>query len=182
MATHKVGGEVDSFCTKCKLHLAHTVLAMVGIKIVRVRCNTCGADHAFRSTPSRTRAPSQARGSHERVVISFEQLLAGKDVAHAAKYSPKAAYGLDQVIDHPTFGLGIVSAVREDKVDVVFKAEQKTLVHGRGESAGPRPAFHPPTPLPYAATDRPQGASTGVVTHVPIRPEEDGASGDGEEV
>jgi len=181
MATHKVGGEVDSFCTKCKLHLAHTVLAMVGIKIVRVRCNTCGSDHAFRSTPSRTRAPSQARGSHERVVISFEQLLAGKDVAHAAKYSPKAAYGLDQVIDHPTFGLGIVSAVREDKVDVVFKADQKTLVHGRGESSAPRPAFHPPTPLPYAATDRPQGASAGAA-HPPMpAAEEESTPGDGEE-
>jgi hypothetical protein len=180
MATHKVGGEVDSFCTKCKLHLAHTVLAMVGIKIVRVRCNTCGGDHAFRSTPSRTRAPSQTRGSHERVVISFEQLLAGKDVAHAAKYSPKAAYGLDQIIDHPTFGLGIVSAVREDKVDVVFKADQKTLVHGRGESAAPRPAFHPPTPLPYAPTDRPQ-APGDPVTHPPV-PQEDTASGDGDEL
>ena len=28
--------------------LAHTILAMVGPKIVRVRCNTCGGDHAFR--------------------------------------------------------------------------------------------------------------------------------------
>src|SRR5260370_35835705 len=126
MATHKLGGEGDSFCTKTKLLLAHTALAMVGIKIVRVRCNTCGADHAFRSTPSRTRAPSQARGSHERVVTSFEQLLAGKDVAHAAKYSPKAAYGLDQIIDHPTFGRGIVAAVRQCKADGVFKAAPST--------------------------------------------------------
>jgi hypothetical protein len=78
------------------------------------------------------------------VVVSFEQQLAGKDVSHAPRYSPKDAYAVDQVIEHPTFGLGIVAAVREDKVDVVFKAMQKTLVHRRGESPAPRPAFHPP--------------------------------------
>ncbi len=154
MATHKVGGEVDAFCTRCKLNLAHTILAMVGAKIVRVRCNTCGGDHAFRSTPARTRAPAQSRGSHERVVISFEQQLAGKDISHAPKYSPKDAYGVDQVIDHPTFGLGIVAAVREDKVDVVFKAAQKTLVHRRGESAAPRPAFHPPVAIADEPSER----------------------------
>ncbi len=145
MATHTVGGEVDAFCTRCKMLLAHTILAMVGSKIARVRCNTCGGDHAFRSTPARTRAPSQPRASHERVIISFEQQLAGKDVSTAARYSPKGAYQVEQLIDHPTFGLGIVSAVREDKIDVVFKAAEKTLVHRRADAV-PRPAFHPPTP------------------------------------
>ncbi len=159
MATHKVGGEVDAFCTRCKMHLAHTILAMVGTKIARVRCNTCGGDHAFRSTPARTRAPSPPRATHERVIISFEQQLAGKDVSHAPKYSPKDAYGVDQVIDHPTFGLGIVAAVREDKVDVVFKAAQKTLVHRRGESAAPRPAFHPPSRVADEPTDTPHHAA-----------------------
>jgi hypothetical protein len=155
MAMQKVGGEVDAFCTSCKLQLAHTILAMVGTKIARVRCNTCGGDHAFRSTLARTRAPSQPRASHERVIISFEQQLAGKDVSKATKYSPKVAYGVDQLIDHPTFGLGIVAAVREDKVDVVFKAAEKTLVHGRAEAAAARPASHPPIPPPDEPTDRP---------------------------
>src|SRR5262245_65121641 len=27
MATHRVGGEVDSFCARCKMTLAHTILA-----------------------------------------------------------------------------------------------------------------------------------------------------------
>ena len=30
MATHRVGGEVDASCTRCKMELAHTILAMVG--------------------------------------------------------------------------------------------------------------------------------------------------------
>lgn len=155
MATHRVGGEVDSFCARCKLTLAHTILAMVAAKVARVRCNTCGSDHAFRSTPGRTRAASTTRATHERVVLSFEEQLAGKDVAHAARYTPKDSYRVDQVIDHPSFGLGIVTAVREDKVDVVFKFAQKTLVHGRGEGHASHPTFDHPRGVMDAPPEEP---------------------------
>lgn len=152
MATHRVGGEVDAFCARCKLTLAHTILAMVGSKVARVRCNTCNADHSFRSTPARTRAASTARATHQRVVLSFEEQLAGKDVAHAPRYSPKDSYRVDQLIDHPSFGVGIVSGVREDKVDVVFKFAQKTLVHARAEGR----AVHPTFEHPRGVMDAPQ--------------------------
>ncbi|EAU62386.1 conserved hypothetical protein [Stigmatella aurantiaca DW4/3-1] len=172
MATHKVGGEVDAVCTRCKLTLAHTILAMVGTKIARVRCNTCGGDHAYRSAPGTTDRPTASSRSStssssrpsaasraekpEKVVISFEEQLAGKDIANAPKYSPKDTYRLDQVIQHPTFGLGLVTAVRGDKVDIVFKSETKTLVHGRG--GGPvqeRPSFSPPSARLAGPADKP---------------------------
>ncbi|WP_224248247.1 hypothetical protein [Hyalangium gracile] len=173
MATYKVGGEVDAFCTRCKLPtpLAHTILAMVGTKIARVRCNTCGGDHAYRSAPGATDKPSAssrastARASTpraekpEKVVISFEEQLAGKDIANAAKYSPKDTYKMDQVIQHPTFGLGLVTAVRGDKVDIAFKSETKTLVHGRGGPAE-RPTFSPPGARHTGPADKPLSPST----------------------
>jgi hypothetical protein len=177
MATHKVGGEVDAFCTRCKLTLAHTILAMVGTKIVRVRCNTCGGDHVYRSAPGTTDRPSASSSSRsttsraasssradkpEKIVISFEEQLAGKDIANAPKYSPKDTYKVDQVIQHPTFGLGLVTAVRGDKADIAFKSETKTLVHGRGGALNERPTFQQPSakatgpadkPLPPSATE-----------------------------
>ncbi|MDC0706848.1 hypothetical protein POL68_00015 [Stigmatella sp. ncwal1] len=175
MATHKVGGEVDAPCTRCKLTLAHTILAMVGPKIARVRCNTCGGDHVYRSAPGTTDRPTAAARSAssasrsstssraekpEKVVISFEEQLSGKDIANAPKYSPKDTYRVDQVIQHPTFGLGLVTIVRGDKVDIVFKSETKTLVHGRG--GGPtqeRPAFSPPSARLAGPADKPQPLS-----------------------
>lgn len=172
MATPKVGGEVDAFCTRCKMDLAHTILAMVGTKIARVRCNTCGGDHAFRGPPGTTdKVPaSRASGSRaastpraerpEKVVISFEEQLAGKDIANAPKYSPKDAYKVDQVIQHPTFGLGLVTAVRGDKMDVAFKAETKTLVHARGGVPTERPAFHPPAAKLSGPADKPMAADS----------------------
>jgi hypothetical protein len=171
MATHKVGGEVDAFCTRCKLTLAHTILAMVGTKIARVRCNTCGGDHAYRSAPGTTDRPSSSSSSRsstarapraekpEKVVISFEEQLAGKDIANAPKYSPKDTYQLDHVIQHPTFGLGLVTAVRGDKVDIAFKSETKTLVHGRGGAPAEKPAFSPPAARLAGPADKPLAPS-----------------------
>ncbi len=148
MATHKVGGEVDAFCTRCKMTLAHTILAMLGTKVARVRCNTCGGDHAYRSAPgarstsSTPRAPAKPKS--QRVVIGWEQRLEGRDLAAAKKYSPRETFAVDELVDHMTFGIGLVTAVRHDKVDIAFKADQKTLVHGRGESPAAKPVFQPP--------------------------------------
>jgi hypothetical protein len=154
MPTHKVGGEVDALCGRCKMTLAHTILAMVGTTIARVQCNTCGAQHGFKTetgaTTARARnaasAGSQAiraasRESLVKTVISFEEQLRGKDVDKARRYSPRDTYVLDELIQHPTFGYGLVRAVRPDKVDVAFKASEKTLVHGRGEAPAQKPAF-----------------------------------------
>ena len=190
MATqHKVGGEVDAFCTRCRLTLAHTILAMVGTKIARVRCNTCNGDHAFRSAPgitdkpspsarasggtSGTKAPRASRPTaEEKIIISFEEQLAGKDIANAPRYSPKDTYKPEQVIQHPTFGLGLVTAVRGDKVDITFKSETKTLVHGRGGAPAEKPAFSPPSAKATGPADKPQAETTEEPASPPSNPAE----------
>ncbi|HZN92090.1 MAG TPA: hypothetical protein VFB81_05275 [Myxococcales bacterium] len=175
MPTHKVGGEVDAFCTRCKMTLAHTILAMVGQTIARVQCNTCGGQHAFRSAPgsstSRSRSSSSSSGSTAtraasrepavKTVIGFEDQLKGKDLTRARKYSVKDTYAVDEVIDHPTFGFGLVKAVRADKVDVAFKASERTLVHGRGGGAPAHPQFSQPQAKISGVADKPLPAQPG---------------------
>jgi hypothetical protein len=176
MATVRVGGEVDALCTRCKLTLAHTVLAMVGEKIARVQCNTCGGAHAYRGAPSASGATSKTRSAgasstatrasrasataEARVTVSFEQRLAGRDLAGARRYNVRDAYALDEVIEHPTFGYGIVTAVRSDKIDVVFKIFEKTLIHGRGGAPAARPAFQPPRSSMGGPSDKPMAESS----------------------
>lgn len=169
MPTHKPGGEVDAFCTRCKMTLAHTILAMVGQTIARVQCNTCRGQHAFRSAPGtakpRSSSSSSSSGSTAtraasrepavKTVIGFEEQLKGKDLTRARKYSPKDTYAVDEVMDHPTFGFGLVKTVREDKVDVAFKAAEKTLVHGRGGVPAQKPTFSAPQAKVSGVADKP---------------------------
>jgi hypothetical protein len=135
----KVGGEVDAFCTKCELTLAHTVHAVMAGKPVKVECNTCHGVHRYRgnaggaatSGAKGAKAPKPARARAE--VVSFDALLAGKRVADAKPYSAKRSYAVDDVVDHPMFGRGFVSAVRDGgKIEVTFRSDVKILVHARG--------------------------------------------------
>jgi len=133
----KVGGEVDAFCSKCELTLAHTVIAMVGDKPAKVKCNTCKGEHKYRPLPgavassgSVAKKKASRPPREKKVLVTFEEQLA----AHKrppVPYSLKRRFVVDDVLDHPTFGLGFVSAVRIDKIDVTFRAEPRVLVHGR---------------------------------------------------
>ncbi|MFT7624482.1 MAG: hypothetical protein ACI9WU_003670, partial [Myxococcota bacterium] len=55
-----VGRDVDVRCTKCKMVLAHTILAMVNGVPARVKCNTCHSDRKYRS-PTAKKAATTTR-------------------------------------------------------------------------------------------------------------------------
>ncbi len=139
----RVGGEIDAACGKCELNLAHTIIAMVGPKVIKVKCNTCGNEHNYRGVQPLVKlqsfaAPKRASSSGSAaprkapaVVVSWDEQFKGKDLSKAKKYSPRETFAVDDVVDHPTFGLGLVRAVRDGKVEVAFKQEDKILVHGK---------------------------------------------------
>ena len=138
----KVGGEVDSYCTRCELVLAHTVHALLGGRPVKVECNTCHSVHRFRDPPgtaaaraagSRAAGPRSDRPARERpVVVAFDELLAAHDTSAAQPYSPKKRFARGDVVDHPVFGRGFVSALKDgDKVEITFRGDVKVLIHGR---------------------------------------------------
>jgi hypothetical protein len=128
---NRPGGTIDSWCGKCKLMLAHTIEAMVGNKPARVHCNTCQSQHAYKaSEPGKTtgRAPTgKPRQSRYKV------LLNDSNNAEAARsYSPKETYQPGDVLKHPSFGLGVTTAVKDQtKIEVLFEGGVKLLIHGR---------------------------------------------------
>lgn len=135
------GKDVLSFCTKCKLNLAHTIVAMKDAKsIAKVKCNTCTTIQSYKdpsaSSANKTRtkksATSTSKGSTK--IISISDLWMEKLNKTTTKSQP---YGIDQkykegdVIDHTKFGPGIVQNVKASTIEVVFRHEIKTLVHNK---------------------------------------------------
>src|SRR6185503_7662127 len=94
----KPGSNIDSWCGKCKMILAHTIEAMVGDKPARVHCNTCKSQHSYKasapgsaSKPRAPREPGATRVTKPRA-SRFESLLKGKDIGAAKNYSSKDTY------------------------------------------------------------------------------------------
>ncbi len=163
MAELKVGGEVDAYCTRCRMLLAHTVLAIWAGQIKKVQCNTCGGQHAFRrgepgassssssSSSSGASRPRSAAAERPRaaaapeVPSSYDELLAGRDRSSARPFNVQQKFAVGELVQHPTFGLGVVAAARGlDKIDVAFPSTVKTLQHNKG--AGPAGFARPPPP------------------------------------
>lgn len=143
MSTIKVGDDVDSKCLpSCGpgLVLAHTVTAMDGDKVIKVKCNTCNKAHTYRPPDSASEATAAKRKNARKkreeaanaAMVDFDDLAKSVDLDAAEKYSIKAALQTKQVIEHPKFGTGIVFALKEDnKAEIVFRDGPRVLIHSR---------------------------------------------------
>lgn len=146
------GDEVDSYCTSCRLMLAHTVVALVAGKPDKVECKTCGKQHKYRAkAPKSAKAPAdgteaapkkpkavKAKGATTRTRKSketeagWEEALAGRDMGKAKPYAIAGEYQERDVLDHKTFGFGVVvKLLAENKMQVRFKEGTKLLACGK---------------------------------------------------
>lgn len=148
----RAGGEVDSWCTKCKLFLNHRIIAMVGGTPARVECSTCGSHHNYRARAPGDKAPSATRASpsasspaprstrasatkaqqaaldRER---SWERAVSGKGVNEFKNYRVDQTFAEGDLIRHKKFGDGIVTRILDaKKVEILFKDEPRTLAQG----------------------------------------------------
>jgi hypothetical protein len=138
MKTPMVGKNVDSWCTRCKLVLAHTIEAVMNGKITRVHCNTCGGQHAHRAKApgeggaARARKSASAEARASMAARDYKALLAGRSLADARTYSTAERFKVGELISHPAFGLGAVMAERDRiKIEVLFPDGPRVLIHGR---------------------------------------------------
>ncbi|MEL6546774.1 MAG: hypothetical protein AAFQ82_19260 [Myxococcota bacterium] len=138
---YSVGGDVDAYCTKCKMDLAHVVVAMVDGRPKRVQCKTCGSTHNYKSTSdmkaSAKRAARKSTTTRSAAAKSndYDTLMQGKDMSRAARYRISEEFDEGMVVDHKKFGLGLVlKNVGTEKIEVIFRDGVKTLIHARKAS------------------------------------------------
>jgi hypothetical protein len=94
MSQLTVGKDVLSYCTKCKLNLGHTIVAMKDSKhIAKVKCNTCLTIHAYKdpSTSSQNKTRTKKTTTKPSKVISVSDLWMEKMSSTKKKSTPKKA-------------------------------------------------------------------------------------------
>jgi len=135
------GSTIETRCTRCKGILNHSIVAMVGEKIVRVECSTCHGVHAFhpvkvpkapavvKAGQKKAAAPRKAKADPEAAErAEWAELQPDMDSAQAIPYDMTRVYRLKNLLSHPNFGLGIVQLIiPPNKIDVLFQDGKKRL-------------------------------------------------------
>lgn len=138
-----VGGNIDAYCLKCKLVLAHVVMFKMDGVVSRVKCKTCGAEHKYRGTlpavkkPAAVRTPGMTRAKKPaaaKVAVNdapMQWALKSRNMPPGTpmrNYSMRETFKVNDVINHPVFGVGFVEKVVSDKsIYVLFNDSVKLM-------------------------------------------------------
>jgi hypothetical protein len=148
----RVAGEVDSYCTRCRLLLNHRIVSMKAGHAYQVECLTCRTTHLWRKTApgekpaagerpagtgragagsgagGRARAAAASTTRHEH---KWEQAIAGRGVLEFKAYAATGNFREGELLRHKKFGDGLVTRVIDaGKIEVLFRDEARTLAQG----------------------------------------------------
>ena len=128
-----VAGAIMTRCTKCKLELRHVVISHNKDGIVaKVKCNTCGSEHRYYSEKKRLeikrkKGEAAKLAKKNREAEEYALLLEKNQDKKEKKYAMTGSYKDNDVIDHQTFGKGIITKVKYQKMDVLFETGFRLL-------------------------------------------------------
>jgi hypothetical protein len=143
----KVAGEVDSWCTRCRLILNHRIVSMKSGKAHQVECLTCRSQHLWRPNAPGDRPPASGTGTSERPRAAgsrtprvsaaarheqtWEHALNGRGAHEFKAYNVAGSFQEGDLLRHKKFGDGVVTRVIDGhKVEVLFRDEARTLAQG----------------------------------------------------
>jgi Zn ribbon nucleic-acid-binding protein len=152
--TLQVGDIVESACRKCNDITGHTIVSIVDNQIAKVECRGCGSVHKHRpakkssqsqaadpanpASKSKKAAPKGKKGPTakekeaqqiaEQNFKEWQSKVDTRDPAEAKPYSMDQEFETNDLIDHASFGLGIVQrTIPPNKMDVLFQNGEKRL-------------------------------------------------------
>ena len=128
------GDNIASWCTKCKLNLDHTIVAMDGELVVKVKCRTCGSTHKFRNATAapktRTSRAKAADGANTTTSGSRWETALTEARGTSYPYTRDGKYRVGDCVIHDRFGKGIVLKLYSNKCDVLFEDRERLMASG----------------------------------------------------
>jgi hypothetical protein len=142
-----VGRNIDAFCSRCRLTLAHVVLCEVAGTVRRVQCRTCGTQHGYLGPrPDRRPEIPAERLRGVRGAVPVRPADSRQWEKRSAEAPPDAVvwdyrlterYEKGDVIQHPQFGRGFVVQIPTDtSMDVLFRRGRKRMAMNRRPESG----------------------------------------------
>ncbi|MCJ8278077.1 MAG: hypothetical protein MJK18_14640 [Bdellovibrionales bacterium] len=127
-----VAKNVYHYCSKCETERYHRVLAHLSPTEARLECEVCGSKRKLKigksvATKKKTTRKTRTKGpSHVEVWTELKEKYSDLD---PEAYSIRGVFRADTLIDHPSFGIGVVTSAHPNKIEVCFEEGVKTLMH-----------------------------------------------------
>ncbi len=126
-----IGKDVQSYCGKCRAGRDHTIMTMDGGTIMKVRCKMCGSMHKFMDPldaqkVKKPRAKKAVAGDTATAEIVWAAGLEGAK-GKERDYSMTSTYSVGEIVNHQTFGKGIVMKLFANKCEMLFKDKERLM-------------------------------------------------------
>ena len=130
----ELGKDVLSYCGKCKMPTNHIVTTLNKKGTVdKCQCQTCKAVHKYRDPdkPVKTRATKTTKKAGVSPEVVWNEAMSTAK-GPSIPYKMNGDFAKGDIIEHPTFGRGIVEELIDvNKIKVIFEESEKLLAHNR---------------------------------------------------
>lgn len=122
-------------CKKCGTDRYQVVMAHTNRTTAKLECEVCKTKNNLKldsDKPARAGVPRKSSGpSRASAHVARWQELRDKNSASITPYNMKTSFQAGAALEHPKFGLGFVTMVSGQTMQVVFEDAERSLVHGR---------------------------------------------------
>ena len=132
---NSTGQNIESYCTKCKENRGHTIMEMNAEAVGKVRCKSCGSSHKYRN-PLITHKVRKTRVKKVNGEAATAEIVWEAGISEAKgkerDYSMALKYRVGDIVNHQTFGKGIVTKLYANKCDMLFKDRERLMASTNG--------------------------------------------------
>lgn len=120
-------------CKKCGCERFHVVVAHTSATAAKIECEVCHAKRTLKLEAKKNKKTG-AKGAKKVRLSAVSRWDEVKDLINTGEkqpYNMRTAFALHATIDHPKFGIGVVTATAPQSMEVVFEDAIRSLVHNR---------------------------------------------------
>jgi hypothetical protein len=130
-----VGTHLRIRCSTCKRVQLHVITALSGSRVDQIQCKVCLRSRKYRTKDGANGSSKRRRQEAAEVIppeVIWKKLLEAASERKTIPYTFDKQYQVHDLINHDTFGLGVVTDLPgPDKARVAFKEGELLLICNR---------------------------------------------------
>ena len=118
-------------CKKCGEQRYHKVLTHPTSTSAKLECEVCGSKKTYKLGAKKKAKRGRRKSPAKTLESTWNEWREKSNTEEPISYTMKKNFNELNEIDHPKFGVGVVSSVMGSKINVVFVDGERLLVHNR---------------------------------------------------